>query len=280
MIAEKLVKTLTDNGKTVLIEPTITNSYSLFGVTTLDVLNEYNPNMQKQINTPIHTSLEAIDVDEGMPNSRVLFGLDDVYYKLVQNSGSLENDVIGAKREGSGKIIFIGMHLSKFLKAVHVRNWGLQEGDNMYPECSDDVKALFEDIFSTYGVNKDFWPDPFPVKNAKWNYKGVDFEFSSSTAKEMTLSVTYSPRWKATLDGKLIPVGQKENLITLDLPAGDHEVKLVYGLTKYGIAGYIISLLGLLIFILFLIFYDIIMYHFRQICTKMSKFLQIGRVDQ
>lgn len=280
MIAEKLVEALIDNGKMVLIEPTNTNGHSLFGVTTLDVINEYNPQMQKQINTPIHTSLGAIDVGEGMPYSRVLFGLDEVYYKLVQNSGSLENDVIGAKKTGRGEVLFIGMHLSKFLKAVHVRNWGLQEGDDMYPECSDDVKALFEDIFSTYGVNKDFWPDPFPVEKADWNYKGVDFEYSSPMSREMTLSVTYTPRWKAALDGKPIPVGQKENLVTLDLPAGDHEVSLTYGITKYGIAGYIISFLGLLFFVLFLKFYDIIIYHFRHICTRIGNFFQFRSGDQ
>jgi len=95
----------------------------------------------------------------------------------------------------------------------------------------------------------------------------------------MVLSVIYTPRWKATLDGEPIDVGQKENLITMNLPAGDHEVKLVYGLTKYGIAGYVISFVGLLLFILFLKFYDIILYQFRRICTKIGRFLQFDHLD-
>jgi hypothetical protein len=61
----------------------------------------------------------------------------------------------------------------------------------------------------------------------------------------------------------------------LNLPAGDHEVKMVYGLTKYGIAGYIISLVGLVLFILFLKFYDIILYNFEQISKKSGRFLQL-----
>lgn len=277
---EATVEELIDSGITVLIEPATAEGYALFDVTVADVALEDEPYIQKQPGSRINTGIEIIPIDESMKFGRAIFGLEDVYYKLSQNGGRLENDIIGAKKAGSGEVIFIGKHLSQYLKAVYSRNWGVPPDSTGYPECSDDVKALFEDIFSTYGVNKDFWPDPFPVKKADWNYKGVDFEYSSPTAKEMTVSVTYSPRWKATLDGKLIPVGQKENLITLDLPAGDHEVKLTYGLTKYGIAGYIISLLGLLIFILFLIFYDIIMYHFRQVCTKTSRFLQIGSDDQ
>ncbi|MEL7571227.1 MAG: YfhO family protein, partial [Eubacteriaceae bacterium] len=189
-----------------------------------------------------------------------------------------ENDIIGTKKARNGEVIFIGKHLSQYLKAVFTRNFGssLENDDTYYPDCSDDIKMLFDNIFTTYGANKNFWPDPFPVKDAKWNYKGVDFVYSIPKAQEVTISVTYTPRWKATIDGKPIEVGQKENLITINLPAGEHHVKLVYGLTKYGIAGYIISLVGLLIFILFIKFYDIILDIFRQICIKLSNFLQIN----
>ncbi len=277
---EAIVEELIDRGITILIEPAAAKGYALYNVTVSDVILEGAPYIQKQPDSMINSEVDNIQIDEGMKFGRAIFGLEDVYYKLIQNGGKLQNDIIGTKKAGSGEVIFIGKHLSQYLKAVYARNWGVPKDNVGYPQCSEQVKALFEDVFSTYGVNKDFWPDPFPIKNAEWNYKGVDFSYSSPTAQEMTVSVTYSPRWKATLDGKLIPVGQKENLITLDLPAGDHEVKLVYGLTKYGIAGYIISLLGLLIFILFLIFYDIIMYRFKQICTKTSKFLQISDDQQ
>lgn len=279
---EAIIEELLAKGTKVIIEPTIAKGYSLFDVVASDIDLENSPVIQKQPEARINSTVDNIAVDESMKYGRALFGLDNSYYKMIQNNGELENDIIGTKKVGSGEVIFIGNHLSQYLKAVYTRNFGVSENKNVsyFPECADDIKALFEDIFTTCGVNKDFWPGSFPVKRADWNYKGVDFEYSSSAAKEMTVSVTYSPRWRATLDGKEIPIGQREHLIILDLPAGDHEVKLVYGLTKYGIAGYIISLLGLLIFILFIKFYDIIMYHFRQVCTMTGKFLQIGYDEQ
>jgi hypothetical protein len=273
-IIENMVKELIDRGVTVMIEPTIAQDYALFDVTAADVNLEDAPAIRKQPDSEISSTVDNIYIDESMKFGRAIFGLDHVYYKLIQNDGRLENDIIGTKRAGNGEVIFIGEHLSQYLKAVYARNWGVPKTDSGYPECTDEIKTLFEDIFTTYGVDKNFWPDSFPTKNADWTYKGVNFEYSSTKAQEMTLSVTYTPRWKASLDGKPIPVGQRENLVTLDLPAGDHEVKLVYGLTKYGIAGYIISLAGLLLFILFLRFYDIILYQFRQISSKIDNFLQ------
>ncbi|HYE67931.1 MAG TPA: 6-pyruvoyl-tetrahydropterin synthase-related protein [Anaerovoracaceae bacterium] len=277
---EQIIEKLVDQGVTVLIEPENDTNYSLYDVTVSDVTLDESPSIKKQGHSPIESRADAIQVDENMNYGRVLFGLDEVYYRLEQNDGRLINDIIGTKKVGDGEVVFIGMHLSQYLKAVYARNWGVPESESGYPDCTDEVKALFEDIFNTYGVNKDFWPDPFPVRKADWNYKGVDFTYSSQKAQEMTLSVTYTPRWRATIDGDPVQVGQKENLITLNLPAGDHQVKLVYGLTIYGIVGYIISLAGLLLFILFLKFYEIILLRFRQICIKINRFLQLGYKEE
>ena len=275
---ENMIEELINRGITIIIEPATSKSYSLFEVTAADMILENSPVLKKQHNDLLKSTAENISVEKSMNYARALFGLDKVYYQLVQNGGSLKNDIIGTKKVGNGEAIFIGMHLSQNLKGVYARNWGAPE-NGVFPNGSDEVKALLTDIFKTYGVKTDFWPDPFPVKNADWNYKGVDFEYSNPKAQEMTLSVTYTPRWKATLDGKSLEVGQKENLITLDLPAGNHKVKLVYGVTIYGIAGYVISLVGLLIFLLFIKFYDIIFINFRQICVKFSNFLQLVNND-
>ncbi len=274
---EKMIEKLVNKGVTVIIEPTIGN-FSIFDVSVSYVNPEHSPTIKEYNNSQINSNLDSIAFDKGVRYYTVLFGLDDVYYKLDQNDGRLQNDIIGTVKVGDGEVLFIGMQLSHYLKAVYSRNWGVQE-DTDYPECTEEVNALYGDIFKTYGANTSFWPDTFPVKKADWNYKGVTFLYSSLQDQELTLSVTYTPRWRAELDGEPIMVGQRENLITLDLPAGQHEVKLSYGITKYGIAGYVISLVGLIIFILFLIFYDIIMYQFRQICTKIRKYLQLDSED-
>lgn len=276
---EAIVEELIDRGVTVLIEPTNTKGYQLFDIAVSEVVLEGSPTILKQPGSKIDSTVDGIEVDESMQYGRAMFGLDEVYYRLIQNDGRLGNDIIGTKKVGKGEVVFIGKHLSQYLKAVYARNWGVPGNESGYPECADEVKSLFTDIFKTYGVNTNFWPEPFPVKKADWNYKGVDFEYSSQKAQEMTLSVTYAPRWKATLDGKPIVVGQKENLITLNLPSGEHEVTLVYGLTKYGIAGYIISLVGLLLFVLFIKYYGIIMYRFRQISIKFDNYLQLDQKE-
>jgi len=237
------------------------------------VVLEDNPRLQHQDQSPIKSAIDKILIDEKFGYSRVLFGLDEEYYNLVQNDGRLQNGIIGVKRVGKGKVVFLGMHLSQFLKPAYARNWGVPQ-NNKYPECSADVTTLFEDIFRTYGVNTNFWPDPFPIKNANWNYKGVDFNYSSQAAQEMTLSVTYTPRWKATLDGNLLEVGQKENLITLYLPAGEHNVSLRYGITIFGIIGYSISVIGLILLFVFIKYYDIILYRFSRLCDSFSKYFQ------
>lgn len=271
---EKTVTHLVDKGVTVIIEPAATKSLSLFDVAASDVILENSPILQKQDQSPIISTIAKILIDRKFSYSRVLFGLDGEYYKLVQNDGRLQNSIIGTKRVGSGQVIFLGMHLSQFLKPVYARNWGVPQ-NNVFPECSADVTKLFEDIFRTYGVNTNFWPDSFPVQSSRWNYKGVDFDYTSQSAEEMTLSVTYTPRWKATIDGKPLSVGQKENLITLDLPEGDHQVSLRYGITKYGVIGYTISGIGFILLFLFMKFYDKILYRVVIVCEFFSKFLQL-----
>jgi uncharacterized membrane protein len=271
---ENVITKLVNNGKVVMIEPAMTRVNSLFGVTAADVPLEHSPVISRRQASPIEGSSESIALDKSTIYARVLFGLDKVYYQLGQNNESVKNDIIGTKKVENGEVFFMGMHMSQFLKAVYGINWGIPADGKSYPKCADEVKTLFTDIFKTYGVNTNFWPDSFAVKKAEWNYKGVDLEYSSAKAKEMTISVTYTPRWKATLDGKPIPVGQRENLVTLSLPPGEHEVLMVYGLTKYGVAGYVISLIGLFFLIFFLKYYDIILYRFGQICAIIGKFLQ------
>ncbi|MDD3268859.1 MAG: hypothetical protein PHX14_06010 [Syntrophomonadaceae bacterium] len=46
--------------------------------------------------------------------------------------------------------------------------------------------------------------------------------------------VTYTPRWKATIDGKPWLVYNTKNLILLKLPAGQHQVKIKYGMSWVG----------------------------------------------
>ncbi len=60
----------------------------------------------------------------------------------------------------------------------------------------------------------------------------------------------YFPGWRATVDGQLVAVRAEgpNGLIGLDVPAGEHEVRLMFGLTPARVAGRILSALGALSF--------------------------------
>lgn len=271
---EEAVEFLVNNGVTVVIEPTVTKGHKLFDVGVSDVLFENSPVLKKQPLSRIESTVENIKLDDGFAYARVLFGLDKAYYKLEQNYGQLQNDVIGTKKVGDGEVLFVGLHLSQYLKAVYARNLGVPENEAGYPECSDEVKTLFGDLFKTFGVEQDFLPEPFQVQSARWDYKGVDFDYISQEAREVTLSITYTPRWKATLDGQHIKTGQRENLVTLNLPAGEHHVRLVWS-DKYGVIGRIISLAGLTFFVVFLIKFDKYIRYFKISGVKIKKSLHL-----
>lgn len=273
---EETIKYLAEKGVRIIIEPMSTKRFKLFDVAVSDVPAEDSLLLlEKQYMSPLNSMTDNIKIDEKQGYFRALFGIDEAYYKLVQNGGLLQNDIIGTKRVGKGEVLFLGMHLSQYLKAVYALNLGVPEDIKEYPSCSDEIKALFGDIFKTYGVEQDFWPEPFPVNNASWNYKGVDFDYSSQAAQEMTISITYTPRWKATIDGKPSDVGQRENLITLQLPAGGHKVQLKYGLTKYAVIGYTTLITGLLLLFLFTRYYDINISNLRKLYIFFKKYFQV-----
>lgn len=270
---ENRIKELLSKGIIIIIEPSGESSDSLFGVSVSNFPKENSPVMIRQKASKIGNTADEISSSKTIEYNRILFGLDEVYYKLIQNEGRLENDIIGVKRVGNGEVLFIGMHLSQYLKAAYVRNWGAPENEFGYPRNAGEVKAFFEELFTYYNVTKNFWPEPFPVINAVWDHKGVVFDYFSNKPEEMTVSLTYAPRWKAEVDGSPLEVGQRENLITLKLPAGEHKVKLTYGITIYGMVGYIISLATLFALLLFIRFYDKIFKYYTKKCAELGRYL-------
>jgi hypothetical protein len=263
---EAVIKDLVEMGIKIIIEPAYGKPGSLFGVTSSIFPLEKSPKLIKDGTLLLNNLGNEIEIDIKAEYAEVLFGLDKIYYKLLQNNGRLKNDVIGTKIVGDGEVVFVGMKLSHYLKAVYATNWGGEMLKTACPTCAEQIKQLYEDVFNHYDVQKDFWPESFAVEKANWHREGVDFEYSSHEGQEITVSLTYSPRWKASVDSNKMNVGQKENLVVLRLPAGHHKVELKYGITKYGVAGYMISLISFILLLVFLRFYDrIIQYSTKQI---------------
>ncbi len=250
---EAKVTELVNAGVTVLIEPVVTKNFDVFGVTIKDESCNSSPVLSVTEDCPY--PIEDIEIKNNSHISviRSLHGLDETYINYTLQDRTINNAILGVKNVGKGKVIFIGAHMSQYLKPVYARNFGLQQLDDIIRENSSIIESVYNEIFSYYGVEENYLPETVQtILQHNWGYDGGEFTYRSDTAQEVTLSVSYSPRWSVLLDGSEIEVGQCENLITLYLPAGEHRVKLHYGITIYGLIGYGISAVGIFIFIMFL----------------------------
>ena len=147
---------------------------------------------------------------------------------------------------------------------------------DMIKENSDRVEEMYKSIFTYYGINMDYMPEIFDsVTEHHWDYNGGSFTYESDMQQDVIVSVTYTPRWTATVDGKEIPVGQMEHLITLTLPAGRHTVELKYGITVYGLVGYIISAVGVVLFLVLMLAWNGIVRLYDRMSFALGDYLQI-----
>ncbi len=70
----------------------------------------------------------------------------------------------------------------------------------------------------------------------------------------LTVSTLYYPGWRATIDGKSVPVSHDQyGRITVSVPVGVHAVKLYFGFSAIEIAGIAISLIGIVFFVITLL---------------------------
>lgn len=174
----------------------------------------------------------------------VMGNLDGV---LMEMEGSGQKaPAIGYKNIGGHKVYFVGMALSQQLESAIKWEEGIEARSSIDRETSN----LLEQLMNLAHLNKSIVPVSFPVQNAKWRHDGVSFGYDSKQSCPIQVSVTYTPRWRATIDGKPWPVYNTENLILLKLPAGQHQVNIKYGLSWVGWVGIAVSAISLLIMLL------------------------------
>lgn len=274
---ESLITQLVNKGVKVVLEPKITENFNMFGVHVSDVPLESMPTLLVEQACPWKLDSGIGLNNNGLVKSvRSLYGLDKTYASFLQKTdGNVKNSVLGIKKVGSGEVIFVGARLSNYLEAVYINAWGSDMLNNKVLEDSKKVETIYEKIFDSLGVNKNFLPEAFDVTSSSWDYQGGSFTYNNETAQQITVSVTYAPRWTAKIDHKEeIKVDQCEHLITLDLPAGNHTVELHYGITIYGKIGYLISGIGLVVFILFIMFFNKIQIFLNRLGKFLKSYLQ------
>jgi len=169
--------------------------------------------------------------------------LDKVW--MVMKTPDRDVPAIGYKTVNEKKLYFVGLNLDKELNAT--TRWVLGYQANL--EHSKIISSLLEEIMDIAHPNKSIVPAAFPVSDVSWEHDGFRFKYNSKQPVSMLVSVTYSRHWRGKLDNQPLQVQQLENLILLDLPAGEHQVSMEYRLTWVGWVGIIISLISLLILI-------------------------------
>lgn len=277
---EKKVTDLVNTGVKVIIEAAPSNIFDIFGVQTKDEVFEGSPNLTVTELSPIQTGDVSIDKNSYYARVRGLYGLDEVYADFKYDNSDIRTNVLGTKKVGKGEVVFVGAHLSQYLSGVYVRNNGIGALNDTVKANSDKIKNIFEQLFQYYNVNEAYLPEVFgDVTEQDWGYDGGSFTYDSEQTKKVTVSVTYSPRWTAVIDGKSISLDQREHLITLTLPAGKHRVELHYGITMYGKIGYGISIFGAVSLLLFLCLWKWNIKLINYISDGLTTYLQIDKND-
>ena len=193
------------------------------------------------------------DVEGELP---VIGNLDEVWLEMV--AGGVRAPVVGWKNVDGGRVYFVGLAL----------------GQQLGTACGGQIKALLERLMDLAAPRKEIFLLPFEVQEAEWGHDSFQFRYSADKTELVWVSVTYSRRWKAFLDGEPLLVRNLENLILLELPAGEHEVILRYGMTWVSWLGIGIALLALLMLVLIYRWFAVIAQRTNEILCRARRFLE------
>ena len=159
--------------------------------------------------------VDDLTLDLGIGNSwsgAIYEGLDVVIAEVAFSDHWYP--ILGYKTYGEGKTWFIGMNLPYYLKLYGPDFLGDRILDLTLADVNVSRAVRFESI---------------PYKN--WIAGPTSVKFITDSMhehEEALISYTYSPRWSLRMDGQELPFGSYENLIKLDLPAGQHVIEMQY----------------------------------------------------
>lgn len=140
--------------------------------------------------------------------------------------------IMGYKDVGEGRIWFIGLNLLYYAQL---------SGEIEIAERIREVSLEAVDAF------RELEFPPLAIRD--WDASGTHLSFSVDVGdqpRDVVVSYTYSPRWRATVDGRPWPFRSYEHLLALDLPPGTHEVEFRYSPygTMWPILGLVVTFLA------------------------------------
>ncbi len=196
---------------------------ALFGVHSApkSLIGDYSLNWPPSLSSlPSHLTFSSSD---GPWIGATYFGLDHVLATLVDQGQSYP--VLGYQDVGKGKVWYIGFNLLYLLN---------QTGQQTI------ARTLADFILNGNAVNRDLMLPPLQTTIVNARSADLTLDYTSDKAISLVLSMTYFPRWQATIDGKPTALHDHEHLMLLDIPEGHHTLKLNYeplstGVSQFGL---------------------------------------------
>lgn len=161
-------------------------------------------------------------------------GLDGSVLKM--NEAGEETDIVGYKEIEGSKVWFIGGNLYYHAFLTH----------------NDQEIEFIKELIHNTDVNTDQNFPAITFSNQILEPESKKFSYTAEKSTPVLISFTYSPYWKAYLDGQEIKIYRVENLMALDLPEGVHQIEMNYKLGNSPVQKYS-SWLNLFCVIIFLL---------------------------
>ena len=157
-------------------------------------------------------------------------GLDQVL--AAASSEEAQSPVLGYRQIGRGRIWFVGANLLYY--------------SQLNPN-SGIAAIIREAALAGTAVDTSLRMEPVPVADYAESADGIGFSYQLDQPRNVLVSHTYSPRWRAYVDGAPVPILTRDHLIRIALPAGFHRVDIRYDPfgTAWPYVGWFLGLAGL-----------------------------------
>lgn len=172
---------------------------------------------------------------EGLPESPEWGGV--AYRNLDRVLAEIEQDgerfaLLGYKEVGRGRVWFVGLNLLYYAQLARLQ---------------DLSKAIADLTLAGTDVERRLDLEPILTRSVRFEDGRLEVFYEIDRPVDAMLSFTYSPRWRAEVDGVRVPIGEYEHLIRLLLPAGTRRLVVTYDsyATPWPRAGLLVGVVSL-----------------------------------
>ena len=182
----------------------------------------------------LETMPDSLPLPEGVDgwSAATYRGLDGVVAEVALDETWYP--FLGYKQFGAGRAWFVGLNLLYYAQLT---------------QSVELAQAIQQLTLDGVDVDRSLSYAALPVKDWQAGGRGLSFGVAvPEPAGPALVAYTYSPRFRAYVDGQPIGIESFEHLMVLDLPAGSHQVVIEYlpfG-TGWPVAGWLVGGLGLL----------------------------------